>query len=542
MNGSVIDSYQLSSLIELTSNLADDSMHAELSTQKILLNAVNKLLWTLNFDYCMMINNDNQVECLYGESHQALSTEIEKLAIKELKNNARILINQHPYYLTYQILPLEADKTNILVFLQQSQAFNSSSLIIIELFSAAVKRLLITKAQEHKRLKLKNEAQVLLRSNQLKSEFLANMSHELKTPMNGILSLVKLLQTTELSQSQLDMLNTIYQSTENLLGVVTDVLEYSKLENNSIELLAKSFSLNALLNDLLTDLEPEASIKGLALNCTVAASVPQLLIGDIYRIKQLLKTLLNNAVKFTQKGSVDIFASGEQIDNTHLNLTIKIIDTGIGITEKTKKWLFEPFTQADSSTTREYGGTGLGLAIASKLVNAMNGRIKVESKAKFGSTFILTLPLEIELQIQNEANTSHIQAFQSSQLQPHTILVVEDNLINQKVTGLILQKLGYTFDIAENGQVALDMLEQKHYTFIFMDIQMPVMNGYDATTQIIERYKEQRPFIIAMTANTFNEDKEKCLNLGMDDFIAKPVSEQEFIRVLSQYSTTIKNQ
>ena len=238
MNGSVIDSYQLSSLIELTSNLADDSMHADLSSHKILLNAVNKLLWTLNFDYCLMIDNDNQAECLYGENEHTLCQTIENLPVKELKNNTIVLINQQQYYLIYQVLPLENEKSNILIFLQQNQAFNSSSLIIIELFSAAVKRLLITKEQEHKRLKLKNEAQVLLRSNQLKSEFLANMSHELKTPMNGILSLVKLLQSTELSQPQLDMLNTIYQSTENLLSVVTDVLEYSKLETNNIKLLA----------------------------------------------------------------------------------------------------------------------------------------------------------------------------------------------------------------------------------------------------------------------------------------------------------------
>ena len=173
MNGSVIDSYQLSSLIELTSNLADDSMHADLSSQKILLNAVNKLLWTLNFDYCVMIDNEEHIDCLYGEGDRHLKETIELLPIKELKNNTIVLINQVQYYLIYQVLPLEQNKSNTLVFLQQDQAFNSSSLIIIELFSAAVKRLLITKAEEHKRLKLKNEAQVLLRSNQLKSEFLA---------------------------------------------------------------------------------------------------------------------------------------------------------------------------------------------------------------------------------------------------------------------------------------------------------------------------------------------------------------------------------
>ena len=345
MNGSVIDSYQLSSLIELTSNLADDSMHADLSSHKILLNAVNKLLWTLNFDYCLMIDNDNQAECLYGENEHTLCQTIENLPVKELKNNTIVLINQQQYYLIYQVLPLENEKSNILIFLQQNQAFNSSSLIIIELFSAAVKRLLITKEQEHKRLKLKNEAQVLLRSNQLKSEFLANMSHELKTPMNGILSLVKLLQSTELSQPQLDMLNTIYQSTENLLSVVTDVLEYSKLETNNIKLLASPFSFQQLLNELLSTIEPELKNKGLILKNNIEASMPQQLIGDALRIKQLLNYLLSNAVKFTEKGSISVFAYGEKTGNTQFKLHIKVIDTGIGMSEDAQNWLFEPFVQ-----------------------------------------------------------------------------------------------------------------------------------------------------------------------------------------------------
>lgn len=542
MNGSVIDSYQLSSLIELTSNLADDSMHADLSSHKILLNAVNKLLWTLNFDYCLMIDNDNKAECLYGENEQILCQTIEKLPVKELKNNTIVLINQQQYYLIYQVLPLENEKSNILVFLQQNQAFNSSSLIIIELFSAAVKRLLITKEQEHKRLKLKNEAQVLLRSNQLKSEFLANMSHELKTPMNGILSLVKLLQSTELSQPQLDMLNTIYQSTENLLGVVTDVLEYSKLETNNIKLLASPFSFQQLLKELLSTIEPELKNKGLELKNNIEASMPKQLIGDALRIKQLLNYLLNNAVKFTEKGCISVFSYGEQINNTQFKLHIKVTDTGIGMSEDAQNWLFEPFVQGDSSTTRQYGGTGLGLAIASKLAYAMHGNIEVKSKAKQGTSFVVTLPLKFVPESDQDKIKPAASEFAKSQLQPHTILVVEDNLINQKVAGLLLQKLGYTYDIAENGQLALDMLEQKHYTFVFMDIQMPVMNGYDATKHIIERYKKQRPTIVAMTANTFNEDKEKCLNIGMDDFIAKPVSEQEFVRVLSHYKASESKQ
>tara|TARA_Y100001960_G_C14733571_1_gene858967 strand:+ start:130 stop:1752 length:1623 start_codon:yes stop_codon:yes gene_type:complete len=537
MNGSVIDSYQLSSLIELTSNLADDSMHADLSSQKILLNAVNKLLWTLNFDYCVMIDNEEHIDCLYGEGDRHLKETIELLPIKELKNNTIVLINQVQYYLIYQVLPLEQNKSNTLVFLQQGQAFNSSSLIIIELFSAAVKRLLITKAEEHKRLKLKNEAQVLLRSNQLKSEFLANMSHELKTPMNGILNLVQLLQNTQLESHQLEMLNTIYESTENLLGVVTDVLEYSKLETNNIKLISSPFVLSKLIESITIEIKPEVNRKGLTFTEQLDVQLPTQLIGDALRIKQLLHNLLNNAVKFTKRGSVSITLSGKALEKNDYELTIEVEDTGIGMTKDAQTWLFEPFVQGDGSTTREYGGTGLGLAISAKLAKAMNGKIQVHSELDKGTKFTVSLPLKKVAQKQlpqSPEKTSH-NILSASELQPHTILIVEDNLINQKVAGLLLEKLGYKYDIAENGQVALGKLEQKHYSFIFMDIQMPVMNGHDATKEIIARYKNQRPNIVAMTANTFDEDKEKCFASGMDDFIAKPISELEMVRVLSKF-------
>ncbi len=537
MNGSVIDSYQLSSLIELTSNLADDSMHADLSSQKILLNAVNKLLWTLNFDYCVMIDNEEHIDCLYGEGDRHLKETIELLPIKELKNNTIVLINQVQYYLIYQVLPLEQNKSNTLVFLQQGQAFSSSSLIIIELFSAAVKRLLITKAEEHKRLKLKNEAQVLLRSNQLKSEFLANMSHELKTPMNGILNLVQLLQNTQLESHQLEMLNTIYESTENLLGVVTDVLEYSKLETNNIKLISSPFVLSKLIESITIEIKPEVNRKGLTFTEQLDVQLPTQLIGDALRIKQLLHNLLNNAVKFTKSGSVSITLSGKTLEKNDYELTIEVEDTGIGMTKDAQTWLFEPFVQGDGSTTREYGGTGLGLAISAKLAKAMNGKIQVHSELDKGTKFTITLPLRkvAQEQLPQSPEKTSNNTLSTSELQPHTILIVEDNLINQKVAGLLLEKLGYKYDIAENGQVALDKLEQKHYSFIFMDIQMPVMNGHDATKEIIRRYKNQRPNIVAMTANTFDEDKEKCFASGMDDFIAKPISEQEMVRVLSKF-------
>ncbi|RXF03603.1 ATP-binding protein [Pseudoalteromonas phenolica] len=377
----------------------------------------------------------------------------------------------------------------------------------------------------------------MLRSNQLKSEFLANMSHELKTPMNGILNLVQLLQSTQLESNQKEMLDTIHQSTENLLTVVTDVLEYSKLETNNIKLLSSPFSLEKLIQSMTSELEHEISFKNLSLSKRIQPDLPAQLIGDVLRIKQLLHNLLNNAVKFTKNGSVSIAVTGQSLKNNNFELKIEVEDTGIGMTEDAQTWLFEPFIQGDGSTTREYGGTGLGLAISSKLAKAMNGDIKVHSKLGKGTKFDVILPLKKVADDKMTATSSSTPQKKAtiSELQPHTILIVEDNLINQKVAGLLLEKLGYKYDIAENGQVALDKLEQKHYTFIFMDIQMPVMNGHDATKEIILRYKNQRPSIVAMTANTFDEDKEKCFSIGMDDFIAKPISEQEIIRVLSKF-------
>ena len=541
MKSSVIDSYQLSSLIELTSNLADESMQSDLPSKTILLNAVNKLLWTLNFDHCLIMHSNGATEYLYGDSEDLLIHKITKHSVKELKNNTIITLNQIDFYLTYQILPLENDKENMLIFLQKNQAFSSSSLIIIELFSAAVKRLLITKEQEHKRIKLKNEAQVLSRSNTLKSEFLGNMSHELKTPMNGILSLVKLLQSTELDQTQLDMLTTIYESTHNLLNVVNDVLEYSQLDTHSIKILTNPFVVNDFFKALLQPFEQTALNKKLLLKSHVNPNVPRQLIGDTLRIKQLLNNLLNNAVKFTEQGEILINIDGHSEANNLFNLRIEVSDTGSGMSEDAQAWLFEPFVQGDGSTTRQYGGTGLGLAISSKLAKAMSGDIKVESALNQGSKFIVTLPLRLVSEINHLSSTTYQDEDikHNYKLQPHCILIVEDNLINQKVAGLLLEKLGYEFDIAENGQVALDMLEEKHYSFIFMDIQMPVMNGYDTTKAIIQRYKQQRPIIVAMTANTFDTDKEKCFSVGMDDFVSKPISEQAIIKVLSLYPTRV---
>ena len=348
------------------------------------------------------------------------------------------------------------------------------------------------------------------------------------------MNLVKLLQNTELNTAQNDLLNTIHESTGNLLTVISDVLEYSKLDTNDVKLLSASFTIEPLIQNLILSFKHEINLKGLKLTFNIDERIPTQLLGDSLRIKQILHRLLCNAVKFTHQGEIRLSVYGNELINDTYNLVLKVQDTGIGITQETQSWLFEPFIQGDNSLTREYGGIGLGLAICSKLVKSMQGKIQVKSKPNEGSEFEVSLPLQYEIEAQMVYDKSADCSTQSTtQLKPHSILIVEDNIINQKVAGLLLNKLGYTFDVAENGQVALERLEKKQYTFIFMDIQMPVMNGHDATIEIISRYNSQRPIIVAMTANTFEEDKEKCLSIGMDDFIAKPISEEEIIRVLS---------
>jgi PAS domain S-box-containing protein len=373
-----------------------------------------------------------------------------------------------------------------------------------------------------------------------KSDFLANMTHEVRTPLNGILGMTGLALETPLESDQREYLELVKSSAEALLSLVNDVLDFSKYEVGKLGLDCVEFSLRALVRDVLRPMALRASATGLIFESVVDERVPDQLVGDPLRIGQVLRNLAGNAIKFTKEGQVSVRVRTESVESAKVTLCFSVVDTGIGIAPEKHRLIFEPFTQADGSTTRNYGGTGLGLSISSGLVELMGGRIWVESEAGAGSAFHFTLTLQIAMPANgDEPDAAQTPLARWDRRKRLRILVAEDNSVNQRLAARLLEREGHSVTIAGSGKEALELfesslLEHHEYDLILMDVQMPGLDGLQATTLIreMELGSRRRIPIVAMTAQAAESDRLRCLESGMDAYVTKPVHVSELMKMI----------
>ncbi|MDR6369870.1 signal transduction histidine kinase/CheY-like chemotaxis protein [Chryseobacterium bernardetii] len=443
----------------------------------------------------------------------------------------------------------ESRKLNMVELSQKSEEmgqkarFYDISILILLILGGSVVGYHILRQFKRQRL-LINELDIAekkaLVAAQTKENFLANMSHEIRTPLSGILGFTNLLQKRPLDETSAEFVSSIQRSGENLMAIINDILDLSKIEAGMMRITPGIFSINGLVNSVETFFTERAREKGLTLSSTIDPSIPDTLVGDATRLTQILVNLIGNAIKFTHQGNIAVEIYSKQQTEKEAILGFKISDTGIGIDREKLTEIFERFNQGEDSTTRNYGGTGLGLSIVKSLIVLQNGNIEVSSEQGKGTTFHFYIPYGIAEEQLTVLPSADPHYFKDKSNTPLKVLVVDDNVINQSLMKHLLSQWNIDFHIASNGLEAVSYLKSNACDLVLMDIQMPQMDGYAATQKIREELRLDIP-VIAMTAHALAGERERCLSRGMNEYISKPVNEEELFTLISKFGLKEKN-
>ena len=419
----------------------------------------------------------------------------------------------------------------------QKARFYDISLLILLILSGSIVGYHILRQFKRQRLLIQEldvAQKKALVAAQTKENFLANMSHEIRTPLSGILGFTNLLQKRTLDETSKEFVSSIQRSGENLMAIINDILDLSKIEAGMMRITKCIFSINGLVNSVETFFVERAKEKGLTISSKIDTLIPDTLNGDATRLTQILVNLIGNAIKFTHQGNINIEIYNKQQTESEVVIGFKVSDTGIGIDKEKLIEVFERFNQGEDSTTRNYGGTGLGLSIVKSLIELQNGDIEVISEQGKGTTFHFYIPYTIakeQLSVVPKVDTDY---FKDKTNTPLKVLIVDDNAINQSLMKHLLSQWNIDFETANNGLEAVEFLKNNDCDLVLMDIQMPQMDGYVATQTIREELKLNTP-IIAMTAHALAGERERCMSRGMNEYISKPIKEEELFKLISNF-------